>query len=83
MNLNLESPTFLNYKISSKCHEQSEAQKLRWKIKSVHCSVQCLPDLQIYQMSFEPSNEQIQKWNSQFVTKEIFPVGTWKIFWLN
>ena len=50
---------------------------------SVHCSVQCQPDLQIYQISFEPSNEQIQKWNSQFVTKEIFPVGSWKIFWLN
>ena len=29
VNLNLETPTFLNYKISSKCHEQSEAQKLR------------------------------------------------------
>ena len=36
MNLNLETPTFLNYKISSNCHEQSEAQKLRWKIKSIH-----------------------------------------------
>ena len=49
----------------------------------IHFSVQCQPDLQIYQMSFEPSNEQIQKWNSQFVIKEIFPVGTWKIFQLN
>ena len=39
MNLNLETPTFLNYKISSKCHEQSEAQKLRWKIKPVRRSV--------------------------------------------
>ena len=29
VNLNLEIPAFLNYKISSKCHEQSEAQKLR------------------------------------------------------
>ena len=39
MNLNLETPTFLNYNISSKCHEQSEAQKLRWKIKPVQSSV--------------------------------------------
>ena len=39
VNLNLETPAFLKYKISSKCHDQSEAQKLRWKIKTVHCSV--------------------------------------------
>ena len=67
MNLNLEIPTFLNHKIQSKCHEQSEAQKLRWKIKSVHCSVYS-------PVSFEPLNDQIQTWNFQFVTKEIFPV---------
>ena len=34
VNLNLETPVFLKNKIH-KCHEQSEAKKLRWKIKLV------------------------------------------------
>ena len=71
MNLNLEIPAFLDCKISTKCHEQSEAQNLRLKIKSFCRSVYS-------PISIETSNYQIQTWNSQFVMEEICPFGTWK-----
>ena len=68
MNLNLEIPAFLNCKISPKCHEQSEAQKLRWKIKYFCCVyspvstwfVKGLEDLTTLNWNFKSSNSNME-----------------------
>ena len=78
MNLNLEIPAFLNYKISSKCHEQSEAQKLRWKIKSVYSPVltrfvKGLEDLTTLNWNFKllNSNMELSIWNLEKSCKNV------------
>ena len=81
MNLNLEIPAFLNYKISSKCHEQSEAQKLRWKIKYFCCVyspvstwfVKGLEDLTTLNWNFKllNSNMELSIWNLEKSCKNV------------